>query len=279
LAIMAEQNNYSDSDSDSEERVRKATIREQKSDRGGGLQTLSILETRVDGDVGYYYVNVKIDCEGHVVMKRYKQFEELHHDLARRYNHKLPFMPQKKVKQITDHTTPYFVEKRRALLDNYCKKLLTNKQIGQSKEVLEFFRSDVDNSKQFEYETIPAFPREQEVTDISIPKFRKMTDHILYTLDVTNANTGSNWIVLKRFTQFRKMDKKVRKSIPDEIKNSLPKRPKRKSKVWRDHMNAEFIEERRVMMENYLRRILCVPQVAHNEHFLNFLGVGNESNV
>merc|ERR1719326_1521571 len=117
----------------------------------------------------------------------------------------------------------------------------------------------------------------QEVTDISIPKYRKMTDHILYTLDVTNKHTNSNWIVLKRFTQFRNMDKKLRKSLTEDVHDRLPKRPKRKSKVWRDHMNAEFVEERRVMMENYLRRILCIPQVAHNEHFLMFLGVGTET--
>jgi len=270
---------YSDSDEESEENANKIQIREQKSDRHGGLQTLSILQTYLDEDVAYFVVNVKIDGEGHVVVKRYKQFESLHNELCKRYNHKLPFMPPKQVKQLKDHTKPRFVEKRRALLDNYCKKLLGNRQVGQSNEVLSFFSENKDMNREFQYETIPAFPREQEVTDISIPKFRKMTDHILYTLDVTNANTGSNWIVLKRFTQFRKMDKKLRKALPDEIKDQLPRRPKRKSKVFRDHMNTEFIEERRVMMENYLRRLLTFSQVAHNEHFLNFLGVGNESNV
>lgn len=269
---------YSDSE-DSEEKINRIQVREQKSDRHGGMQTLSILETYVDDEIAYFVVNVKIDGEGHVVVKRYKQFEHLHNELCKRYNHKLPFFPPKKVKQLKDHTKPHFVEKRRAILDNYCKKLLANRQIGQSNEVIAFFQENRDNGREFQYETIPAFPREQEVTDISIPKFRKMTDHILYTLDVTNSNTGSNWIVLKRFTQFRKMDKRLRKKLPEEIKEQLPKRPKRKSKVFRDHMNTEFIEERRVMMENYLRKLLCVPQVAHNEHFLNFLGVGSESNV
>jgi len=75
------------------------------------------------------------------------------------------------------------------------------------------------------------------------------------------------------------MDKRLRKTLQEDVLERLPKRPKRKSKVWRDHMNPQFIEERRVMIETYLRRILEFPQVAHNEHFLNFVGVGQESAV
>lgn len=275
----------SDSDSDSEGRRKKITVREQRSDRSAGIQSISILEHTTKSSSAkkkktvYYVINVKIDGDGHVVLKRYKQFEKLHNKLCKRYNHKLPHFPVKKVKAFTNHNGSYFVEKRRALLDNYCKKLLQNRQTQQSQEVIQFFSEDKDSNREFQYEVIPAFPREQEVTDISIPKYRKMTDHILYTLDVTNEHTGSNWIVLKRFTQFRDMDKKLRKILPEEIKERLPKRPKRKSKVWRDHMNPEFIEERRVMMENYLRRVLCVPQVAHSEQFLKFLGVGSEAAV
>jgi len=271
----------SESDSDNAERV---VIRSQKSDRGSGLQTLSILGSHIEEKgkgkkTVWYVVNVKVDGDGWVVVKRYRQFEGLHGKLCKRYNSKLPLLPIKKIKKIHNHVSSYFVEKRRALLDNYCKKLLLNRQIGQSQEVLTFFSQDVDPNREFQYEIVPAFPTNQEVSDVSIPKYRKMTDHILYTIDVTNKATSSNWIVLKRFTQFRNMDKALRKSITEDVLDRLPKRPKRKSKIWRDHMNAEFVEERRVMMENYLRRILCIPQVAHNENFLTFLGVGTETEI
>jgi len=271
----------SESDSDNNERV---VIRSQKSDRGTGLQTLSILGTHVEEKgkgkkTVYYIVNVKIDGDGWVVVKRYRQFEKLHATLCKRYNSKLPLLPIKKIKKIHNHISSYFVEKRRALLDNYCKKLLLNRQVGQSQEVITFFSQDVDPNREFQYEIVPVFPNNQEVTDISIPKYRKMTDHILYTIDVTNKSTSANWIVLKRFTQFRSMDKKLRKSLTEDVVCRMPKRPKRKSRVWRDHMNAEFVEERRVMMENYLRRILAIERVAHNEHFLAFLGVGTETQI
>lgn len=266
----------SESDSDSEG-MGEVTIRGQARERNNGLQSISILECYVaqsESEIVFYVINVKVDGEGFVVVKRYKQFEQLHVDLASRYNQKLPYLPVKKIKAITNHTSHYFMEKRRALLDNYCKRLLSNRTLGQSQEVLTFFSQDIDSTREFSYEVVPCFPLTQEVTDISIPKYRKMTDHILYTIDVTNKNTDSNWIVLKRFTQFRSMDKKVRKGLTEDVLERMPKRPKRKSKVWRDHMSPEFIEERRVMLQNYLRRILCLPQVAHNEHFLNFLGIG-----
>jgi len=280
---MASPEDMSESESESDNNG-EVIIRSQKSDRGSGLQTLSIIKTHMEEKgqgkkTVWYVINVKVDGETWVVVKRYRQFEKLHSELSKRYNSKLPLLPIKKIKKFHNHASKYFVEKRRALLDNYCKKLLLNRQIGQSQEVLTFFSQDVDPHREFEYEVIPMFADNREVSDISIPKYRKMTDHILYTIDVTNKSTASNWIVLKRFTQFRSMDKKLRKSLTEDVVCRMPKRPKRKSRVWRDHMNAEFVEERRVMMENYLRRILAIERVAHNEHFLAFLGVGTETQI
>merc|ERR1719273_2880210 len=158
------------------------------------------------------------------------------------------------------------------MLDNYCKKLLSSRALLNCKEVIEFFKTDVDDTKEFVYETLPKFPKTQEVTDITIPKFRKMTDHILYTIEVTNSNIKSNWIVLKRYTQFFNMDNKCRENLEKQgVK--LPERPHRKAKVMFDHMSSFFIERRRVLMQNYLRKVLLIPQYAHHVDFLEFLGV------
>lgn len=52
-------------------------------------------------------------------------------------------------------------------------------------------------------------PEDVEVTDLSVPATRTMTNHVLYQIDVLNMkkrSTFSKWTVLKRFNQFYEMD-------------------------------------------------------------------------
>jgi len=180
---MAAESESSESETSDSEDCEAVEIRHQSTDRAIGLQSLSILETcdrpnSKGKPTTHYCVNVKIDGEGWVVVKRIKNFQALHSDLAKRYSMKLPYLPPKKLKHWRNHNSRSFIEKRRTLLDNYCKKLLLNRQLGQCSEVITFFSNDRDENLEFCYEFITAFPRSQEVTDLSIPKFRKMTDHI-----------------------------------------------------------------------------------------------------
>jgi len=279
---MASEMDITDSESESSDsdNPKKVQTRAGPSDANvSGLQTLSILQTYVENKVVFYCINVKMNNEGWVATKRYSEFRTLKKDLKKRHNANLPYLPGKRMSWKVDHFEDAFIEKRRALLDNYCKKLLENRQLRESAEVISFFSGSKDTGRDFEYEVIPCFPKTQEVTDISVPKWRKMTDHILYTLDVTNKHTQSNWIMLKRYTQFHRMDRKVRKDLPDQIKEKLPRRPGRKAKMWKDHMKPDFIEKRRVMLESYLRHILTISEYAHNHNFLDFIGVGTETQV
>jgi len=270
--------------------------------------------------------------------KRYHHFDELHAQLSQKTpKKKLPLLPPKHSKLFTDHTDSAFVEQRRALLDNYVKKLLKLKDIGQSSIVINFLNdgatievvnnSDLanghcngnehdamkngsnvqssadipnhanenkedgnENKKENGKSTINKklsdsyeFPSDQEVTHISIQQVRKMSDHVLYQILVMNSHKRASfrqWMRLKRFTQFYEMDCKLRSSIVTEHPSfnveSLPPTPPRRLKFIHDHMDDDFIEERRVLLENYLAHLLRLPEVARNEHFLEFLGVGNE---
>jgi len=125
------------------------------------------------------------------------------------------------------------------------------------------------------------YPSDQEVTHISINQVRKMSDHVLYQILVTNSHKRASfrqWIQLKRFTQFYEMDCSLRSSIiaehPSFDINSLAPTPPRRLKFIHDHMDDDFIEERRVLLENYLSHLLRIPEVANNQSFLDFLGVG-----
>merc|ERR1719216_521651 len=123
------------------------------------------------------------------------------------------------------------------------------------------------------------FPEDQEVTNIVIQSTRKMTDHVLYQICVSNSHKRASfraWTVLKRFTQFYEMDVKLRASLQSdtpELLPNLPPAPHRKLKFVHDHMDDDFIEERRVLLENYLSKLLRYPQVVDNADFLDFLGV------
>jgi len=271
----------SDSDSEDSEQRRQTEIRRMQKgeEKRKGVQSLSILTVNEEDGIGFFPINVKYKNKTYVVLKRYSEFRDLNRALRPKYRSQLPSLPKKKLKLFTKHKDSNFLEKRRAMLDNYVRKILLINHVSECEELVSWVSEDSkDLTREFVYETIPTFPKTQEVTDITIPKYRKMSDHILYTLEVSNRNTGANWIVLKRFTQFHMMDECVRADLSNQ-NVVLPERPHRKSKAWIDHMSPWFIERRRVLLQNYLRKLLLVPEVSHNEHFLVFLGVGNETAI
>ena len=54
---------------------------------------------------------------------------------------------------------------------------------------------------------------------------------------------------------------------------TLPASPQRQSKLLYDHMDAHFVEHRKILLDNYLQKLLKLPFVAKNATFLTFLGV------
>lgn len=117
-----------------------------------------------------------------------------------------------------------------------------------------------------------------EVTSVLIPQTRMMSDHVLYQVDVCNSKkrrTFSTWTVLKRFKQFYQLDAVLRTEFAnnEEVLAALPASPQRQSRLLYSHMNLDFVEHRRVLLSNYLFRLLHIREVAQSPHFLEFLGV------
>ena len=97
-------------------------------------------------------------------------------------------------------------------------------------------------------------------------------------IDLSNARARSSfsqWSVLKRFVQFHDMHAAVCADFVHEpyFLSTLPQPPAKSMKLMVDHMDKHFVEQRRVLLEHYLQRMVRVPQVAKNEHFLHFCGV------
>jgi len=160
-------------------------------------------------------------------------------------------------------------------LEAYLKKLLKVDDIAKSTLLTKFFTSNKEKDKT-EAKKKPEFPEDVEVTGVNIPSTRLMSDHILYQIDVTNARKQpphDKWTVLKRFGQFYDMDCTVRAAFAErpEILEKMPEPPERKAKLFNDHMDDTFVEQRRVLLANYLSNMLSVIEVVRNQDFLKFL--------
>jgi len=244
------------------------------------IKSITVPSSKVDETgIVYYFVNVEDSYNSWSVGKRYSQFEELHSALVLgELAKKIPSgcdLPPKKFKMFTSHISPSFVESRRVLLEAYLKKLLKAEDIATSSLFTKFLTSDKQKSKA-EAKKKPEFPDDVEVTGVSIPATRLMSDHILYQIDVSNSRKVppfDKWTVLKRFGQFYDMDCAVRAAFVEtpEILEKLPEPPERKAKLFNDHMDDTFVEHRRVLLANYLNNMLSVIDVVRNKDFLKFL--------
>jgi len=246
------------------------------------ITEVSIPFTKMAEETCFYLISVKEGSESWTVQKRYSQFEEFHSKLSgMALAAQIPSgveLPGKKIKMFVSHDDANFIEERRCLLEAYLKRLVNVKPLAQSDVLFEFLSSHKLDIVVAESKTKKELPEDVEVTGICIPATRTMSDHVLYQIDVLNSrkrSTYSEWTVLKRFGQFFDMDFALRESFASNfaVMESLPPPPSRRAKLLFDHMDDAFVEQRRVLLENYLNRLLHIPAVARSESFLNFLGV------
>jgi hypothetical protein len=217
--------------------------------------------------------------------------------------------------------TPQIIEERRILLQHYLKKLVAVRELASSAILFEFLTTDkIDGSasstatahfaaassasstaSSASVASAPAsssstksgavgfgagpdpfsLPDDYEVTAISIPAIKMMSDHVLYQIDVENVKKRSSfcrWTVLKRFGQFAEMDAALRADLSTKhtvewVTGRLPAAPPKYAKLIYDHQDDAFVDQRRVLLENYLQKLLWLPEVATHPVFLQFLGV------
>lgn len=242
------------------------------------IKSISVPRAHTTDGVTYYIITVE-GFERWSCQKRYSQFEDFNNKLMSS-GKRVPAsvsLPPKRFKLFTSHTSAAFVEERRCLLEAYLRRLIKIPDLLKSKLFMDDFlmkdKIAVEDAKANPVE----LPEDVEVTGVSIPATRTMTDHILYQIDVTNnrkRESYSKWTVLKRFGQFYDMDSQLRIDLEGqpEVVASLPPPPERKVKLLNDHMDEAFVEQRRVLLENYLQKLLEVVPVLRNVTFLKFLG-------
>jgi len=89
---------------------------------------------------------------------------------------------------------------------------------------------------------------------------------------VTNT-VNAQYTSLQRFSKFVEIDIKLRNAFKNSPMLKLfPTLPAKKPKIFVDHSNPEFIEERRLELQQYLTRLIQVPQILENPDLLEWLG-------
>jgi len=230
------------------------------------------------GKTTYFEIRFKTGSGEYRVFKRYSEFNELREMLKKNKNvtEKPSPLPAKRWLNMNKE----FLNERRVLLNNWLKKLAADEQSSKSQELLQWLMAEKedlpkeDENEQKEHK----FPDDQEITDIKIPGVTKMPDHVLYNIEFSNSRKRSSfecWKSLKRYAQIASLDSALRKGLKDkkEVVKSLPPLPPASNKIFVDHTSDQFIEERRALLENYLSKLLFIPEVASHKEFLDFAGL------
>jgi len=268
-----------------------------------------ITDIDVDGDTAYYHMTCVINS---LSLKwtfriRYRYFHVLFKALEKvwmfrsSFEDPLPPFPKKKSKIFTNHLNVHFIRQRRVLIDNFLHKIVNAKHLNQSQVFMEFcmpgehvtgtpeislYNPTRDNVFSWELkdqltdtgiedEDIEPF----EVTAVKITHAQILRhNHVIYQIDVTNKlkeGQFSSWVVLKRFDEFCKLSSSLRRDLKDrpDLLGELPNLPPKKMKLFTDHFDPTFIEERKILLESFLRLLISTPQVRTHTYVLHFLGI------
>lgn len=110
---------------------------------------------------------------------------------------------------------------------------------------------------------------------VSIPDTRLFNDGIK---DVTlfqifiKPFQGGQIIAERRFSEFILLNKLII-ALKDRHAGTLPLLPRRVFTPWTDQQSKEFIDERRVALQNYLQSLLSNSRVCTYSEFLCFIGL------
>lgn len=107
------------------------------------------------------------------------------------------------------------------------------------------------------------------MNNITIQESCLYRDVVYYKISITTKSKA--WSVFRRFSQF----KKLQNFLKNGSKSNLPPFPKRIPKFIIDPLDTQFIEQRRTILENFLREIQKNEHLLQNEHFIQFLNTNS----
>lgn len=102
-----------------------------------------------------------------------------------------------------------------------------------------------------------------EITSVAVPCAQVLkSEHVVYQVSVTNEKRRKSfqrWTVLKRFSDVCAFDAALRTALaaqPSALQ-LLPALPPKYSKFVFNHLDEQFIEHRRILLEAYLQKLVA----------------------
>jgi len=119
--------------------------------------------------------------------------------------------------------------------------------------------------------------KKRTVQQINIPSFSRLGEAIYY--DITIANEDLRWSLLKRFSEFCELNdyleaRALEQDPSGASMSDLPPFPDKHWKIFTDHLDYNFIEQRRYLLENYLIKLIKVPKYGQSQVLMDFLSPG-----
>lgn len=116
-----------------------------------------------------------------------------------------------------------------------------------------------------------------EIVSISIPQSCVIGDVVYY--DVTTSTPIRATTSRKRFNQFVELHKSIVLQVPETSLPAGAMLPPKRPKALISHTDPGFIEDRRVLLQHYLRKLLSVDTIASSSIFLSFFATDQQSTV
>jgi PX domain len=85
------------------------------------------------------------------------------------------------------------------------------------------------------------------------------------------AFNGKRGEGLRRFSDFAELDSNLRRDNPMLGYEDWPELPPKRFKMFTDHTDPEFLEERRAGLEAYLGNLVAKQQLLEDDRLLEFL--------
>eukprot|EP00468_Gymnochlora_sp_CCMP2014_P000900 CAMPEP_0167740040 /NCGR_PEP_ID=MMETSP0110_2-20121227/55_1 /TAXON_ID=629695 /ORGANISM="Gymnochlora sp., Strain CCMP2014" /LENGTH=173 /DNA_ID=CAMNT_0007623887 /DNA_START=1129 /DNA_END=1650 /DNA_ORIENTATION=- len=82
---------------------------------------------------------------------------------------------------------------------------------------------------------------------------------------------GKTQVLRKRYRDFYSFDTYLRGAFDGHhLLSNLPKVPPKQIPLFTDHFAPKFLEERRIALQAYVRKLLLIPKVVNNPDFQRF---------
>ena len=107
---------------------------------------------------------------------------------------------------------------------------------------------------------------DQRIRDVNVISGCYHGDAVFYTTAVTNGFTS--WFISKRYSHFETLHNALMLQFQSKMGDIIF--PPKQVKILFSHASKEFIDERKVLLNNYLKKCISFPEIGKCKEFSDF---------